>query len=200
MSEHEESVVLPLHAFNQWAFCPYRFWLMYGCGEMIRNEHVYRGRRYHRRIDQHDVVGTDETPIVRSLRVHHPTLGLTGVIDLLDRNDQDEPIPVETKAGHLRGEPWENDILQVAAQALCVEHTLGANVPYGMIFYAGSRRRVRVDLSPERRDSVNQACFAMRMILCGERSVRPSYANRCEGCSLFDLCLPHAAGVLEEIS
>jgi CRISPR-associated exonuclease Cas4 len=199
MSEHDEPIVLPLHAFNQWAFCQYRFWLMYGCGEMVRNEHVYRGRRHHRRVDQHGVVGTDEAPIVRSLRVHHPTLGLTGVIDLLDRNVQEKPIPVETKAGHLRGEPWENDILQVVAQALCAEHTLGETVPYGMIFYAGSRRRVKIEISQTRRDSVAQACFAMRMILRGELAVRPSYASRCEGCSLFDLCLPHAEGVLEEM-
>jgi CRISPR-associated exonuclease Cas4 len=201
MERERGQVELQLHAFNQWVYCDYRFWLMYACGEMVKNHYVYRGLRAHRRVDRVvEVLGESERS-ARSVHVRHQGLGLVGVVDLLERDPMQGLIPVETKAGRLKGqEPWANDVLQIAAQALCVEDTYGEKVRYGMIYYAGSRRRVLVELGESVKAEVGEAAADMRRILGGERHPKAVYGRKCEGCSLYELCLPRAAEQFDKIS
>jgi len=188
---------LTLHGFNQWSYCPHRFFLMYRCGEMARNAHVYRGLRAHQRVDR-PTRRPERATAIFSMAVHHAALGLSGVIDLVEYDTHGQPIPVETKAGRAPGgRPWPNDVLQVAAQAVCLEAVTGLAVERGFIYYAGSRRRVEVPITPALRREVEAACTDMRDILDGRLIPTPTYAGRCEGCSLFEACLPRAQAWLD---
>src|SRR5450759_1739228 len=55
----------------------------------------------------------------------------------------DRLVPVEYKVGKRR--EFENDDVQLCAQALCLEEMFGMTIPHGAIFHAQSKRRREVE-------------------------------------------------------
>ena len=88
--------------------------------------------------------------------------------------------------------------MQLAAQAVCLEFISGQAVPEGAIYYASSKRRRVVPITPELRQQVADTADAVRSMLQGGRLPPPLAgevaAQRCGGCSLHDRCQPEAAG------
>ena len=64
----------------------------------------------------------------------------------------------------MEGKPKKDgsDVVQLCAQALCLEEMLGAPVPAGAMFYGKTRRRVEVtfDESAVRLDDIRRAITA----------------------------------------
>jgi CRISPR-associated exonuclease Cas4 len=56
-----------------------------------------------------------------------------------DESQNEIPYPVEYKRGKKR--KWDNDDVQLCAQALCLEEMLGVAVPRGAIFHIKTKRR-----------------------------------------------------------
>ncbi|MCA9465088.1 MAG: Dna2/Cas4 domain-containing protein, partial [Nitrospira sp.] len=77
------------------------------------------------------------------------------------------PYPVEYKSGGRR--QWDNDDLQLCAQALCLEEMTGQEVPRGAIYHFKSRRRREVMFDQPLRDAVAEATQAIREMLENKR-------------------------------
>jgi CRISPR-associated exonuclease Cas4 len=96
-------------------------------------------------------------------------------------------IPVEVKPGRRAPQPYESDLMQLAAYCLLVEETEGIAPPYGLLRYAG--RTFRLDYTPAVRERVLALLDEMRAALayadCA-RSHRDS--RRCWGCGFRDQC------------
>lgn len=101
-------------------------------------------------------------------------------------------MPVEYKRGN-RGE-FDNDALQVCAQALCLEEMTGKPVTLGYVYYAQSHQRQLIEISVELRQSTIAAIAAVANILDTGAMPPAIYSQRCKGCSLYQQCLPKAAG------
>ncbi len=97
---------------------------------------------------------------------------------------------MEYKRSH-RGE-FDNDELQVCAQALCLEELLGQPVMQGYIYYAQSHQRQRVEISAELRQAAITTIAAVRKLLETGAMPPATYTPRCQGCSLYSQCLPQA--------
>ena len=99
---------------------------------------------------------------LRAVSIASKELGLYGVSDAIELYPSDDeqnaithpaysgfwtPYPVEYK----HGKPKYNDIdiVQLAAQAMCLEEQYGILVNTGAIFYGETRRRVEVDITDE---------------------------------------------------
>lgn len=97
--------------------------------------------------------------------------------------------PVEFKVGPRR--KFENDDVQVCAQALCLEEMFGLTIQRGAIFHADSKRRREVEFTAELRNLTEQTARDLHALMANE-SVPPAIyiEGRCEKCSLFDVCLP----------
>jgi CRISPR-associated exonuclease Cas4 len=197
---------LPLSMLNQLEYCPRRFWLMYVCGEMEINASVLDGTQQHSRAHGGGTSTEGETVTQRRITVGSERLRLIGVADVVEQRDG-QLIPIEYKRGQ-QGK-WLNDHVQVCAQAMCLEEQLTptpdpspvaekiatgeGRIPYGEVFYWGSRRRVRVDLTPELRahtEATIQHAFDLL-----ERGEMPPPLSRdlrakCHECSLQAICLP----------
>jgi CRISPR-associated exonuclease Cas4 len=109
--------------------------------------------------------------------------------------------PVEFKLGKRR--QWENDDVQLCAQALCLEEMFGVTIPRGAIFHAQSKRRREVEFSADLRARTEQAVTDLRALLPQSEISDLSFEipklpparyieGRCEECSLFEICLPKA--------
>jgi CRISPR-associated exonuclease Cas4 len=97
---------------------------------------------------------------------------------------------VEYKRGH-RG-TWDNDELQVCAQALCLAEMTGKSVTRGYVYYAQSHQRQLVEISAELRQSAIATIQAVTNLLETGIMPKPIYSKRCLGCSLKTQCLPKA--------
>lgn len=187
---------LPLSYINQFAYCPRRFWYMYVLGEMAENAHVLRGVLNHQRAH---TPGQELTPagtrVHRRVYVYSERLGLAGICDLVEEDSQGQLTPVEYKQG--RQGKWNNDQVQLCAQALCLEEMTGQAIDHGYLFYFGSRRRVAVPFTPTLREQTQSLLQEMREVLArGEIPPHTSQRARCRGCSLAEICLPRETELL----
>ena len=112
-------------------------------------------------------------------------------------------VPVEFKLGKRR--QFENDDVQLCAQALCLEEMFGVTIPRGAIFHAQSKRRREVEFSADLRSRTEQAVAELHALLPSSEisnlrfeipALPPAryIEGRCEECSLFEICLPKITG------
>ncbi|MFN8440687.1 MAG: CRISPR-associated protein Cas4 [Caldilineaceae bacterium] len=181
---------LPLSYINQFDYCARRFWYIYAQGEMKENVHVLRGTLNHERVNTPGYESTSEgLTLYRRVTVRSERLNLSGICDLVEEDAIGKLTPVEYKQGQ-QGK-WGNDEAQLCAQALCLEEMTGKRIDDGAIFYFGSRRRLPVTFSPELRQHTEHLIQQMAQVIAlGEIPAHTHQRQRCNGCSLVDVCLP----------
>jgi len=97
--------------------------------------------------------------------------------------------PVEYKHG--KRKQWDNDDLQVAAQAMCLEEMLQTTIPAAAIYHIQTRRRREVPVDQKLRSEVTATITAVINLLNGQQCPPPTeHHNRCPQCSLNGLCNP----------
>lgn len=187
---------LPFELLAQYAYCPRRAYLIRTQGEWDDNVFVEEGRGVHRRVSAAETERS-ELP-TRSLYLEGPRLGLRGVIDVLERQGSTVR-PVEYKRGKkppVPDETWEPERLQLCAQALVLrEH--GYRVTEGVVYYAGSRERVRVRITPQLESRTLEVATALRALLAQPQPPPPlEDSPKCPRCSLVGICLPEETNFL----
>jgi CRISPR-associated exonuclease Cas4 len=183
---------IPLSALNQYAYCPRRCYLIHAEGEFANNVHTLRGSHEHERVDKlrHEV--SAGVRVEYSLPVWSHRLHLSGKCDVVEFHPDGSIYPVEYKHGKRRR--WINDDLQLAAQAMCLEETLGRAVTRGAIYHQQSRRRREVVFDETLRQGVETAAQEVRRLLADRKLPRPvDDPRRCPECSLREICQPELA-------
>src|SRR6266545_2540585 len=193
---------IPVRALNQVTYCPRLYYLQYVDCVMPVNEHVEGGLFDHRRVDSTDLKNKTRndrgTATSRGIALTSEALGITGILDVIEEKNG-EQYPVETKHGSAPhdddGKPtvWENDAVQLCAQAMLMEEAFGQPVPRGYQFSAGSRERVAVEftesLRQETRDAITR-CRELQVLDAPPEPLPAELRHRCFGCSLARVCLP----------
>jgi CRISPR-associated exonuclease Cas4 len=112
--------------------------------------------------------------------------GLTGKPDyLIERRGA--TIPVEVKPGRRSPQPYDSDLMQLAAYCLLVEESTGQAPPYGLLRYADATfRLVYTDAVRER---LLDTLEDMRELLDEDDAARShDEARRCAGCGFHATC------------
>lgn len=185
-----ESDYVPIAALNQYAYCPHRCWRMFCIGGFIDNQYTIEGTSLHERVHTPGDGQRQETWQVRAVWLKSEQYRLIGKSDLIEETEGHWH-PVEYKRGN-RGE-FDNDALQVCAQALCLEEMTGKPVTQGYVYYAQSHQRQLVEITPELRQQTIATLTAVADLLETGAMPLPVYTQRCKGCSLYEQCLPKAA-------
>ena len=181
---------IPISALNQYTYCPHRFWLMFCAGEFADNEYTLEGTHLHDRVHSTGEESRSDIQQVRGVWLRSHRYGLVGKSDLIER-ESDRFYPVEYKRGR-KGE-WDNDALQVCAQALCLEEMTGCAVTTGYIYYAQTYQRQAVEIDTALREEAIATIAAIAALVQSGEVPQPFYSKRCRGCSLYSRCLPQAA-------
>jgi CRISPR-associated exonuclease Cas4 len=100
----------------------------------------------------------------------------------------DVPYPVEYKRGRRRR--WDNDEVQLCAQAICLEEMLGRAVPVGAIFSVKSKRRREVILTAALREQTQAAADRLHELVGSAIAPPPVVHPKCKECSVRGVCLP----------
>jgi CRISPR-associated exonuclease Cas4 len=201
VSEQLEPESIPLSQLNALEYCPRRFYYEFVQGDMLQNEFVLEGTLLHQRVDQPGQHTTqDGETRYQRLYLYSETLHLSGFADLLEE-EQGLLIPVEYKHG--KEGRWLNDHIQLCAQALCLEERCPERspIPYGYIFYFGSRKRVQVPFTPLLRTKTQQTierAFELARLTTPPPPLEGKLAARCRDCSLHPLCLPEEVMFLKQ--
>lgn len=188
---------LPISALQHWSYCPRQCGLIHVEQSFEDNVHTLRGQAIHARVDVSGFEARAGVRVERSLPLASERLGLVGKADVVEFLPDGTPYPIEYKHGRLIKAQQGHDALQLAAQALCLEEMTGRAVLEGALFYASSKRRVRVAVDATLRMAVEQAVRAIRAMLASGTLPPPANDARCRACSLIDICQPHALAARE---
>lgn len=188
----DEREVVAISALNQYVFCPRRCALMHVEGVWADNQHTVVGSLLHDRADEPGYETEEGVTLLRALPLYSERYGLTGKADIVELRDG-EPVPVEYKKGRRR--KFENDDVQLCAQALCLEEMIACEVSRGFIYHAASRRRREVIFDWRLREETVATIKAVREMLAAGRVPAAELKPRCDGCSLRGVCMPELTGL-----
>ena len=181
---------ISIASLNQYSYCAHRCWRMFCAGEFADNQYTIEGTTLHDRVHRMGEINRDETWQVRAIWLKSERYKLIGKSDLIE-SAEGEIYPVEYKRGR-KGE-WDNDELQVCAQALCLEEMTGKTIAAGYVYCAQSHQRQLVEISEQLRAETIATISAITALFTNGIVPQPVYKPRCQGCSLYSQCLPQAA-------
>ena len=183
---------LPLSGLQHLAFCPRQWALIHLEQAWAENRLTAEGRLLHERADLPGQSRRHDLRTIRGLMLESRRLRLTGRADIVEFRP--EPFPVEYKRG--KRKPTDCDLVQLCAQALCLEEMLDSAVPHGAIFYGEPRRRVEVEFTPGLRARTESLAATMHRLYAAHETPAAQPGKHCERCSLISICLPHATATV----
>lgn len=178
---------LPIGLVAEYVFCPRSAWLAYAAGAFQHNEFTTEGEILHRRVHTRGRERRGGAHQWRRVPLYSYRLGLAGYADLVEEVDG-QYFPVEYKRGRLRSSV--SDRVQLCLQGLCLEEMLRQPVELGYIYYAGSRRRLEVDLTGPLRRLTLKSLRELRELLRQLQPPPSTLSPKCNGCAQRAACLP----------
>ncbi len=199
---HSDNDLLHLSGIQHFAFCPRQWALIHIEQQWKDNILTFQGQELHQTTnDPYFTEKREDTLITRAVPIVSHSLGLYGVADVIEFHKTKGagvklkeragvwlPIPVEYKLG--RPKPTDCDILQLCAQAMCLEETFGVMLDEGHIFYGKTRRRLDVLLDNNLKNRTREVCAEMHTAFLSGQTPRANHTKACEKCSLVEHCLP----------
>ena len=199
--EYSEDEFLMISGIQHFTFCRRQWALIHIEQQWDENVHTVVGELMHKKV--HDPYLSEKRKdvlVARALPVSSKVLGFSGECDVVEFHRQEDGIqlyghrglysiyPVEYKKG--KPKATEEDVLQLAAQAMCLEEMFSTTVPEGALFYGETRRREIVKITGELRRQVYDMAAEMHQYYRRKYTPKVKYNKRCTSCSLKELCLP----------
>jgi CRISPR-associated exonuclease Cas4 len=203
---YAEDDLLPLSGLQHMAFCERQWALIHIEQQWEENQLTAKGRVLHERVHESGSESRNTLVVVRGLPLHSFRLGISGQTDAVEFRPSASGaiggVPLEGKRGwwtplpveYKRGKPKKQicDLVQVCAQALCLEEMFEISIAQGALFYAIPQRRHEVPFTPELRAQTERLCARMQTLYGRRETPAPVYTKGCENCSLKNICLPRA--------
>jgi CRISPR-associated exonuclease Cas4 len=189
-----EEDYIPISALQHVLFCERQYALIHL--EQVWEENLFtaEGRILHERVDVTHHESRRDTKTEYGMALCSRKHGLIGKADVVEikKNKSGgyvEITPVEFKRGRTKPDDW--DIVQLCAQALCLEEMFSLTIRSGQFYYLQEHRRSDIELSDEIREKTLETIERVRRINASKQTPVPVYnKKRCDRCSIFDLCMP----------
>ena len=202
---YPEEDLLQLSGLQHFAFCRRQWALIHIEQQWQENLRTVEGKLLHRRAhDDQQRERRGNILILRGLHVASRTLGISGKCDVVEFHADPAGVPLQGEEGlwrpypveYKRGSPkaHDADLLQLCAQAMCMEEMLCCTVPEGSLFYGETRRRTDVFFSDELRNQVTTLLAEMQQLFRRGHTPKVRPSKSCNACSLKELCLPALLG------
>lgn len=138
----------------------------------------------------------------RSIWLSSEALGMTAKIDVVEGDSAGLVVPIEYKRGAAPDVPEGAHLperAQLCAQVLLLrEH--GYRCDHGEIYFARTRRRVRIEIDDALIETTREAARRARELTTAGTIPPPLVdSHKCEGCSLVGICLPDETNLLRGV-
>lgn len=165
------------------------------------NVRTVEGQHLHQKSDQPFIrEKRGNKLIVRGMPVRSNELKITGICDVVEFIKDDNGVEINGIEGkhiaypieYKRGKPKMNDadILQLTAQAICLEEMLLCEVKVGSMFYNELKHRVEIQLSEANKKKVRLIVAEMHDYYKRKHTPKVKTGSFCKNCSLQNICLP----------
>lgn len=201
MVNNDEDQYLMLSGIQHFLFCRRQWALIHIEQQWEENVRTVEGKHLHEKADQPFIrEKRGDKLIVRAMPVKSNELKISGVCDVVEfiRGEQGVELsgvegkflayPVEYKRGKPKTD--ESDIMQLTAQAICLEEMLLCEVNTGYIFYNEIKHRVEVPLTSEYKSKVKKVVMEMYDYYIKKYTPKVKSGKFCKSCSLQHICLP----------
>jgi CRISPR-associated exonuclease Cas4 len=138
--------------------------------------------------------------ISRAMAVSSASLGFSGVLDVVEFHQEKDGIPLRGREGrwqpniveYKHGKPKKNkcDLMQLTAQAICLEEMLGCIIQSADLFYATPKRRTTVPIDTDLRQEMKTLAKELHTAYAGGVISKAESHKNCPKCSLYELCMP----------
>jgi len=174
---------------NEYAYCPRLAYLEWVQGEWADNAETEEGRVVHRRVDQPE--GSRATIHQRSIELSSFRLGAIAIIDVVEsRGGRVRPVDYKRGKRPPGGRPYEPERVQLCIQGLLLREA-GFECNEGVLYFAGSRNRVRVRFTAALISRTESLLREMRARFAKEGIPPPlEDSPKCPRCSLVGICMP----------
>lgn len=204
---YAEDDMLMLSGIQHYAFCPRQWALIHIEQQWNENLLTVEGQIMHQHVDDPFYRQKMRNHIcLRAVSLASKELGLYGISDIVElhpaESEEDTithpsypgrwvPFPVEYK----HGKPKHNevDIVQLVAQAMCLEEMYGICIHKGAIYYGQTRHRLDVDITNDSRETVRAYAQSMHEVFRSGKTPPADKHPYCRSCSLKDICMPDFA-------
>lgn len=201
MSGYDEDDYLMISEIQHFVFCRRQWALIHIEQQWADNYRTADGTAMHKNV--HDSTFNETRGgriIVRAMRVASRELGLSGECDAVEFNECDDGISIFGRDGkysvmpieYKRGAPKESDcdVLQLCAQAMCLEEMLCCEISEGCLYYGETRRRTRVVFDDAVRQRVRKITEEIHGYYSRQYTPVVRRTKSCNACSMKNLCLP----------
>ena len=191
--------LVPARMLNEYVYCPRLAYLEWVQGEWVDSSDTVEGRHAHRRVNRDGGklpppadVDSAEKLHARSITLSSERLGLIARMDLIE-SEGGKVTPVDYKRGkrpHVERGAYDPERVQLCVQGLLLrEH--GYVCDEGVLYFVGSRERVRVAFDDELVATTQRAVEGLRRV-ADEAVIPPPLEDspKCPRCSLVEVCLP----------
>lgn len=198
---YNEDEFLQLSGIQHFAFCRRQWALAYIEMQWLENVRTVEGKILHENAHNPSLKEKrGDLLIVRAMPIHSCEMGVSGECDIVEFHKDKDGVPLSGREGTYRAVPVEYkrgkpktddvDLLQVAAQAMCLEEMLCCTIPYGYIYYGETKHRLKVEFNEEIRTKVKNIFAEMHKYENQQYTPKVKTSKKCNACSLKDICLP----------
>ena len=218
----QQAESLPARMLNEFVYCPRLFYYEHVEGVFVESADTVKGAAVHARVDKGKGAlppatsasgeGDEAKPVAdgeeihsRSVMLGSERLGVVAKMDLVEATlSKDGSVaavcPVDYKVGSPReGENgaglWDTDRMQLGLQCLVLRDN-GYACDAGIIYYRGTKQRVRLELTPELETWVISKIAEARVVAAGPIPPPLVDSPKCARCSLAPVCLPDETRML----
>jgi CRISPR-associated protein Cas1 len=192
---------MPVRRLHNYLYCPRLFYLQWVEDLFVENADTASGSAVHKRVDEpshlrEQDLDISERAALRSVAVHSETLGLTGIVDLIEDTGSGRQLleykrgaPHRDEGGNLVARA--NDAAQLASYALLLREE-GIEIARAAVYYAAEKKRVAVPLTDALFANTLETLREARAVAASGVCPPPLRDDpRCLHCSAYSVCLPN---------
>ncbi|RLV28290.1 CRISPR-associated protein Cas4 [Streptococcus iniae] len=190
-----------LSGIQHFQFCKRQWGLIHIEQAWAENEATTHGQILHQKADNPYVKEKRKDIIIsRAMHVSSKSLGLYGILDVVEFHRNDTGVHLVGKRGkwlpaiveYKRGKPKKDtrDIVQLVAQTICLEETLGCHLEVGYLYYHSVNQKKEIQITESLRQEVRDLANQMHLYYDQKIIEKAAYFKNCPLCSLVDICMP----------
>ena len=198
---YSEDEFLQLSGIQHFAFCRRQWALSYIEQQWSDNVRTVEGHLMHNKAHDNSIREKRGNLLIsRAMPICSRSMGVSGECDVVEFHRSKNGISLHGEDGvyqvipveYKRGKPkiGHEDVVQLAAQGMCLEEMLCCEISYGYLYYGETRHREKIEFSQELRAEVCGMFEEMHRYFEQRYTPKVRYSKACNACSLKDICLP----------
>jgi len=201
IAEYKEEDFLLLSGIQHFSFCRRQWALIHIEQQWSENLRTIEGEILHEKTHDDSIKEKRGDLIIsRGMAIFSRSLGVSGTCDVVELHKSPRGVTIFGSEGtynivpveYKRGKPKEDesDVLQLCAQAMCLEEMLLCEIPEAFLFYGETKHRLKILLDEELRLKVRTVFKEMHELYERRYTPKVKPTKSCKACSLTEVCMP----------